>query len=77
VLRKRTARVRLWAVGRRPWASMQPARFERRALGAGRPLYAVLFPLEINQLHAFDRMPGGWTQIGRIRHVTMGKLEAS
>jgi hypothetical protein len=52
-------------------------RLERRALAAGRPLYAVLFPFEINQLHAFDRMPGRWTQIGRIRHVTIWKLEAS
>ena len=49
-------------------------RLERRALSVGRPLYAVVFPSEIKELRAFDRVPGRWIEVGRIQQVTVWKL---
>ncbi|HXQ80986.1 MAG TPA: hypothetical protein VN775_06730 [Opitutaceae bacterium] len=45
-----------------------------------RPLYAVLFPFEIEQLGALERlMPGHWSQVGKVQDVTIWRrdLEAS
>jgi 4-amino-4-deoxy-L-arabinose transferase-like glycosyltransferase len=40
-------------------------------LAGHQPLYAVLFPYEIEELHVFrDYLPGTWTQIGAVRHIT-------
>jgi len=48
---------------------------ELRALAAGRPVYAVLFAFEINDLRAFDRVPGRWTRVQQIRHVSVWRFE--
>jgi hypothetical protein len=47
---------------------------ESHALAAGRPLYAVLFPFELEDQRAFDRIPGYWRRIGRVRDVTVWQL---
>jgi hypothetical protein len=52
-------------------------RLEGQASARGTPLYAVFFSHEITELGALDRVPGRWTQIDRIRHVTIWKLEAA
>ena len=39
---------------------------------SGRPLYAVLFPFEIDEQHVLQkRMPGHWTQVGKVQDVTI------
>jgi hypothetical protein len=39
---------------------------------AGRlPLYAVLFPYEIEQLRFFTRIPGAWEQVVAIQDITV------
>lgn len=58
------------------WDSLDPQAFGRmtKALeGAKRPLYAALFPFELDEQHAFTaHMPTGqWTQIHTIREVTI------
>lgn len=42
-----------------------------------RPLYAVLFPFEIDELHAFTEhlSHGHWTKIGQVEQVTIWKWE--
>jgi hypothetical protein len=47
------------------------------ALGAAkRPLFAVLFPFE--EKDALEkRLPGPWTKIGAVRHVTIWRCEAA
>jgi hypothetical protein len=52
-------------------------RLEAQLLDAGTPLYAVFFPFEIEDQRAFDRLPGMWTRIARVRHVTIWQLMAT
>jgi hypothetical protein len=52
-------------------------RLEAHALDAGTPLYAVFFPFELAQQGAFDRIPGMWTRVGRVRDVTIWRLAAT
>lgn len=42
---------------------------------AGRPIYAVLFPFELEEVMAKKRLPGRWTQIGAVRDVTFWRHE--
>jgi hypothetical protein len=45
---------------------------EAAAVSAHQPLYAVLFPFEIEERHVFrDSLPGTWAQIGAVRHITI------
>jgi len=59
------------------WDMMSPAdceRLARASLAAGRPVYAVLFPFEMDdpEWAAFTKhLPGRWTQIGAVRGVTI------
>ncbi len=43
----------------------------------GRPVYAVLFPFEIEDWGCFSkgRLPGRWTQVGAVRHITIWRLD--
>jgi hypothetical protein len=50
-------------------------RLERATLVRGTPLYAVFFPFELDEQRAFDRIPGQWARVGRVRHVTIWRLE--
>lgn len=44
---------------------------------AGRPLYAVLFPFEVNEKGVLDRrMPGRWTVVGSVDDVTVYRRDA-
>jgi hypothetical protein len=41
------------------------------AIANHQPLYAVLFPFEIDELHVFEGyLPGTWTQVGAVKHIT-------
>jgi hypothetical protein len=51
-------------------------RVEAHAVGARIPLYAVFFPFEIEEQHAFERIPGRWARAGRVRNVTVWRLVA-
>jgi hypothetical protein len=49
---------------------------ERACEAAHRPLYAVLFPFEIEQEHVFEKhLPGPWTKLGNVRHVTFWRRD--
>jgi hypothetical protein len=43
---------------------------------SSRPLYAVLFPHEVQEVTEI-RLPGGWTQIGSVRDVTIWRRESA
>jgi hypothetical protein len=64
------------------WNSIPPADFQRIAAActaAKRPVYAALFPFEINdaQWAAFPKhLPGRWTQIGAVRQVSFWRYES-
>ncbi len=49
-------------------------RLESHLLAANRPLYAVLFPYEVEEQKVFDRIPGRWELAGKVRHVTVWRL---
>lgn len=52
------------------------ATVESAIRASGRPLYAVLFPYEIEEFGAPQRqMPGNWIQVGRIDDVTILKRD--
>jgi 4-amino-4-deoxy-L-arabinose transferase-like glycosyltransferase len=58
------------------WDALDPTSFAKVAAAlkaSGRPLYAALFPFEIDDQHAFrDHMPQGtWAKIGSVREVTI------
>ena len=41
-----------------------------------RPIYAVLFPFEVNESGALDkRMPGHWTEVGKVEGVTLWRRD--
>ena len=52
-------------------------RLEAHVLDTGRSLYAVLFPFEIEEQRAFDRIPGMWSRVGRVGDVTIWRLVAT
>ncbi len=64
------------------WDMMSPAEFQRIAgacAAAGRPVYAALFPYEIEDpaWRAFPlHLTGHWTQIGAVREVTFWRFDA-
>ncbi|HTX65048.1 MAG TPA: hypothetical protein VMD31_04705 [Opitutaceae bacterium] len=64
------------------WDMMTAAEFQRIAAAcaaARRPVYAVLFPFEIEdpEWRAFDQhLTGRWTRIGAVRAVTIWRLDA-
>jgi 4-amino-4-deoxy-L-arabinose transferase-like glycosyltransferase len=40
------------------------------------PLYAVLFPFEVEDDRVLsERLPGAWTQVGAVRHVTIWRFD--
>jgi hypothetical protein len=49
------------------------------ALDARRqPLYAVLFPFEVEERRALTRhVPGEWTLVGTVRQVTIWRFDGS
>ena len=49
-------------------------RVEREAVAGRLPLYAVLFPYEIEELKFFTRIPGTWEKVAAIRHVTVWRF---
>lgn len=52
--------------------SANVARVEAAVRNTQRPLYAILFPFEIGDMHAIDkRMPGHWIQVGNVDDVTI------
>jgi hypothetical protein len=57
-----------------------PADFQRiaRACTArGRPVYAVLYPFEIEDWKAFEQhLTGHWSQVGAVRHVSIWRLDS-
>jgi hypothetical protein len=63
------------------WDQISPADFQRIAAAcgqAGRPLFAVLFPFEIDEWHVFEKYaPGPWVQIHAVRHVTIWRHDAA
>jgi hypothetical protein len=64
------------ALVRWDWLSPEQATALQSAVTAsGRPLYAVLFPHEVAEVTE-QRVPGGWTQIGAQRHVTIWRHHA-
>ncbi len=50
------------------------ARAYAAAARAGRPVYAVLFPFELEQVF-HEHLAGRWTQVGTVDHVTVWRLE--
>ncbi len=55
------------------WDQMTPATFPEVAAAAareGRPIYAPLFPFEIERALK-ENMPGTWIQVGKVREVTI------
>lgn len=64
------------------WDMMSAADFHRIAAAcaaARRPVYAVLFPFEVEDpaWDAFGRhLPGHWTQVGTVREVRIWRLDA-
>ncbi len=64
------------------WDMMSPAEYQRIAAActaAGRPVYAALFPFEIEDpaWGAFPQhLTGHWTQIGAVREVTIWRFDA-
>lgn len=63
------------------WDSLAPGGFQQMAAtcaAAGRPLYAVLYPFEIDDMGAFRfHLTGHWTQVGSVRHVTIWRYDPS
>jgi hypothetical protein len=62
------------------WDMIAPADFQR-IVGvcavADRPVYAALYPYEIDEWHAFrDHLPGHWTQVGAVHQVSIWRLES-
>jgi hypothetical protein len=49
-------------------------RLESHLLASNRPLYAVLFPYEVEEQKALDRIPGRWELVGKVRQVTVWRL---
>jgi hypothetical protein len=64
------------------WDMISPADFQRIAAActaAGRPIYAVLFPFEIEDADqkAFQKhLTGHWTQIGAVRFVSIWRYDS-
>jgi hypothetical protein len=64
------------------WDMMSPAEYQRIAAACaatGRPVYAALFPFEIEDpaWGAFrQHLTGHWTQIGAVREVTIWRFDA-
>lgn len=64
------------------WDMISPADFQRIAADctvAGRPLYAALYPFEIEDKEwaAFEKhLTGCWTQIGAVRHVSIWRYDS-
>jgi hypothetical protein len=52
----------------------QLRRLEAHLLATNRPLYAVLFPYEVEERKALERIPGRWEPAGRVRDVTVWRL---
>jgi len=61
------------------WDALDKAnagRVEAAILKANRPLYAVLFPFEIDQLGVLDKMMRGhWSQVGKVEDVTIWRRD--
>lgn len=56
--------------------SIEPGRapvLRERVRAHGRPLYALLFPSEVEKLQ--ERLPGAWTKVGALRDVTLWRAE--
>jgi len=64
------------------WDMISPADFARIAgacAAAGRPIYAVLFPYEIEDKNwaAFDKhLTGHWVQVGAVRQVSIWRYDS-
>jgi hypothetical protein len=43
----------------------------------GQPLYAVLFPSEVERRVLIDKLPGEWTLVGTVRYVTIWRFDGS
>ncbi len=62
------------------WDAVSPAEFERIAAAcaaAGRPVFALLYPFEIEEQGAFRRhLTGRWTPVASIRRASVWRLES-
>jgi hypothetical protein len=47
---------------------------EQACLAAGRPIYAILFPFETEEVLT-TRIPGRWTRINAIKHISIWRRE--
>ncbi len=52
------------------------AQVERACVAANRPIYAMLFPFETEQVLT-ERMPGQWTRINAIDQLTIWRRTSS
>jgi len=51
-------------------------RVEAAIRGSNRPLYAVLFPFEVEQTGGLEKlMPGRWQEVGRVEDVTIWRRD--
>jgi hypothetical protein len=50
-------------------------RAEQACAATARPLYAALFPFEIEEQHCFEHLPGRWTRVGAAGHVTFWRYD--
>jgi hypothetical protein len=62
------------------WDEIKPAdagRVDAAVRQTGRPLYAVLFPFELNDEAALSHsLPGRWTPVGKVEDVTVLRRDA-
>lgn len=50
------------------------AAIERACAAAGRPIYAVLYPFEVEEV-LVSRLPGRWTQVGAVAYATIWRRD--
>jgi hypothetical protein len=62
------------------WDILPPVEFQRIAdacAAAGRPVYAALYPFEIEEMWAFQsHLTGHWTQVGAVRQVSIWRYDS-
>lgn len=61
------------------WDQFDPAKFtviERACAAAGRPIFAVLYPFEVEEMLK-QRLPGRWTQVGAVEYATIWRRDGA
>lgn len=61
------------------WDALEPGnvgKVETAIRGSKRPLYAVLFPFEVDEMGVLSRrIPGRWNQVGKVQDVTIWRRD--